>query len=421
MKKFFSIFNDESRFCILIFFLVLTVLPARTDEIHDLAAAGETVKIQVLLQKYPDLLNSPDKDNWTPLHFAALMGYVELAEILIERGAHVNAGDKYGLTPLDLAALKESESLVDLLIRSGAEIRSREEILDRLGNRTEIPVLNFKSELVELLESKGFVPKAGKRTFSATTLVVAIMKVREDIAGIKDLKELDNKPKYHPGTTSLHQAAENGDLSLVRNIVESNKKMVNAGDEFGITPLHFAAINNHIQVVTYLISRGGRVNSKTKKGITPLYGACSEGRKEIVEMLIASGADVNAATEDGAIPLHAASTKEVAELLVKQGAKVMAKNKYGYTPLHIASLYGHTEVARYLISGGADVNNKNVFGWTPLMEAVYGNYVAVVQLLLEKGAYIHARNQSGSTALEIADILNSREIAAIIRKHSVNR
>jgi ankyrin repeat protein len=404
-------------FVLLLFFS----LSATAEEIHVLAANGELTKIQALLQKQPELVNRLDQDKWTPLHFAALGGHLKVAAFLVDRGAEVNIVDKYGLAPLDLAALKESDPLVDLLIRRGAEIRSREEILDRLGQRTEIPVLNFKKELVELLASKGITPEAGSRSFSAITLVMAIMKVREDVAGIKDLKELDQRPTFHPGTTSLHQAAEKGDLPRVKYLVQSNPRAVNVGDEFGITPLHFAAINNQREVVEYLIAQGALINTRTHKGITPLYGACSEGRKEIAALLIARGAVVNAATVEGATPLHAAPTREVAELLIKHGAKVMALNKYGYTPLHIAALYGHIAVARYLISRGAGVNQKNVFGWTPLMEAVYGNHGDAVLLLLEKGAYVNAKNQSGSTALEIATILKSREIAAILRKHDAFR
>jgi ankyrin repeat protein len=404
-------------FVLLLFFS----LSAAAEEIHVLTADGELAKIQALVQKQPDLVNRQDQDNWTPLHFAAIGGHLEVAAFLIDRGAEVNAVDKYGLAPLDLAALKESDPLVDLLIRRGAEIRSREEILDRLGQRSQIPVLNFKKELVELLASKGITPEAGSRSFSAITLVMAVMKVREDVAGIKDLKELDRRPKFHPGTTSLHQAAEKGDLPRVKSLVQSNPRAVNVGDEFGITPLHFAAINNHRDVVEYLLAQGGLVNTRTHKGITPLYGACSEGRKEIAALLIAKGAVVNAATVEGATPLHAAPTREVAELLIKHGAKVTALNKYGYTPLHIAALYGHTPVASYLISKGAVVNQKNVFGWTPLMEAVYGDHGDTVQLLLEKGANVNAQNQSGSTALEIASILKSSEIAALLRRHGAVR
>ena len=56
----------------------------------------------------------------TPLHHAALMESVELAELLIEAGADANIQNEIGETPLRVAAWKKSVALVALLIEAGA-------------------------------------------------------------------------------------------------------------------------------------------------------------------------------------------------------------------------------------------------------------------------------------------------------------
>ena len=39
------------------------------------------------------------QDGWTPLHFAADKGHVQVAELLLAKGADIEAKDKVGATP----------------------------------------------------------------------------------------------------------------------------------------------------------------------------------------------------------------------------------------------------------------------------------------------------------------------------------
>ena len=82
---------------------------------------------------------------------------------------------------------------------------------------------------------------------------------------------------------------------------------VNAKNEWGGTPLHFAATK---EMVELLIAKGADVNAKNKYGSTPLHRAVSGGHKEIAEILIAKGAEVNAKVasgpKQGLTPLDAA-------------------------------------------------------------------------------------------------------------------
>ena len=48
-------------------------------------------------------VNAKDENGWTALHYAAVNGHKEIAELLIDNGAEVNAKDNSGYTPLYFA------------------------------------------------------------------------------------------------------------------------------------------------------------------------------------------------------------------------------------------------------------------------------------------------------------------------------
>ena len=61
-------------------------------------------------------MNAKRDDGWTPLHYAALFGEKEIAELLIAKGAKVNAKNKNDNTPLD-KAIKENHTEIAALLR----------------------------------------------------------------------------------------------------------------------------------------------------------------------------------------------------------------------------------------------------------------------------------------------------------------
>jgi len=60
---------------------------------------------------------------------------------------------------------------------------------------------------------------------------------------------------------------------------------INAKDEYGWTPLHYAAIKGQKEVVELLIAKGADINSKNQSGETPLHDAIDWNHKEMVELL----------------------------------------------------------------------------------------------------------------------------------------
>ena len=69
-------------------------------------------------------MNARDKRGSTPLHLAA--SHVDVARLLVERGAEVNVGDESGYTPLHAAAASGSAEVARLLLERGADVSARD-------------------------------------------------------------------------------------------------------------------------------------------------------------------------------------------------------------------------------------------------------------------------------------------------------
>ena len=95
-----------------------------------------------------------------------------------------------------------------------------------------------------------------------------------------------------------------------------------------------------------------------------------------------------------------------------------AQTRSENTPLHAAAYQGHSDVVELLIANDADVNASDMRGWIPLHAAVDQGHAAVADLLIVKGADLNARMKGGGyTVLDLANLKEQTEIAALLRKH----
>jgi ankyrin repeat protein len=70
--------------------------------------------------------------------------------------------------------------------------------------------------------------------------------------------------------SKLIEAVEQGDLQRVAAILDTRGELVNQRDEAGSTPLLYAALRGHREVVWLLLERGAEVNATDSQfGATP--------------------------------------------------------------------------------------------------------------------------------------------------------
>lgn len=81
-----------------------------------------------LVQKLVDNDADVNKTGWTPLHYAASVGHVQIIEYLLEHSAYIDAESPNGTTPLMMAAMHGSPDAVNVLLKEGADLRMKNQV-----------------------------------------------------------------------------------------------------------------------------------------------------------------------------------------------------------------------------------------------------------------------------------------------------
>ncbi|KAG8713399.1 hypothetical protein FRC08_013293 [Ceratobasidium sp. 394] len=98
-------------------------------------------------------------------------------------------------------------------------------------------------------------------------------------------------------------AAGDGDLARVKELIEEQGMSPNVPDDvIGYTPMHAAASYAHLDVLEYLIEKGGDVNIADEEGDTPLYTAESV---VVAQFLVEHGAQVDIKNSEDVSPAEA--------------------------------------------------------------------------------------------------------------------
>ncbi len=90
--------------------------------------------------------------------------------------------------------------------------------------------------------------------------------------------------------------------------IPGSKKFSATAPSTMMTPLHYAAIRDHNDVVELLIEKGANVDAKAFVK-TALHFACEKDFLKIAMTLLKYGANIEVADENGFTPLHIASYK----------------------------------------------------------------------------------------------------------------
>ncbi|KJZ77406.1 hypothetical protein HIM_03130 [Hirsutella minnesotensis 3608] len=217
--------------------------------------------------------------------------------------------------------------------------------------------------------------------------------------------EHEKNAKDHRGSTALHEAADNGSLGVLEELLYAGVK-VDITDKEGRIPLHRAAIKGNHLAIEPLLDFNSSPHARDNELRIPLHLASIFGRDMVVEVLLARAPQTKDNKDrDSQPPLFYAALhhhRPVAELLRDAGANIEA-TKYGLTLLHQVLNLGDTEAAAILIDLGAKIEARDKHGRTPLYSAAFSNQGELFRLLLSRRARVNATDGiTGGTLLHRA-------------------
>ncbi len=227
------------------------------------------------------------------LFAAADRNCIDLATTLLDQGASVEARDRLGARPLSRAARSGHLEMVDLLLQRGAPIDARD-----LAGATALYVAAERGQtaVVQRLIDKG--ADAGLKGRSGTSpLAAAAFAGRTQVVNMLLAHGVDGRVADDTGKPPIVYAAASGSLDIVRQLLTQHID-VNAryGNELTLLmwasgPDETVAEAQALQVVSYLIDAGARIDDRDDRGRTALMIAAEGNHTEIARLLLTHGAD----------------------------------------------------------------------------------------------------------------------------------
>ncbi|XP_040607810.1 ankyrin-2 isoform X49 [Mesocricetus auratus] len=391
----------------------------RLPALHIAARKDDTKSAALLLQNDHNadvqskmMVNRTTESGFTPLHIAAHYGNVNVATLLLNRGAAVDFTARNGITPLHVASKRGNTNMVKLLLDRGGQIDAKTR--DGL-TPLHCAARSGHDHVVELLLERG-APLLARTKNGLSPLHMAAQ--GDHVECVKHL--LQHKAPVDDVTldylTALHVAAHCGHYRVTKLLLDKRANP-NARALNGFTPLHIACKKNRIKVMELLVKYGASIQAITESGLTPIHVAAFMGHLNIVLLLLQNGASPDVTNIRGETALHMAARAgqvEVVRCLLRNGALVDARAREEQTPLHIASRLGKTEIVQLLLQHMAHPDAATTNGYTPLHISAREGQVDVASVLLEAGAAHSLATKKGFTPLHVAAKYGSLDVAKLL-------
>ncbi|XP_070398639.1 ankyrin-3 isoform X2 [Nothobranchius furzeri] len=392
----------------------------RLPALHIAARKDDTKAAALLLQNDHNadveskmMVNRTTESGFTPLHIAAHYGNINVATLLLNRGAAVDFMARNDITPLHVAAKRGNSNMVKLLLDRGSKIDAKTK--DGL-TPLHCGARSGHEQVVDILLDRG-APILSKTKNGLSPLHMATQGDHLNCVQLLLQHDVPVDDVTNDYLTALHVAAHCGHYKVAKLIVDK-KANPNAKALNGFTPLHIACKKNRVKVMELLLKHGASIQAVTESGLTPIHVAAFMGHENIVHVLTRHGASPNTTNVRGETALHMAARAgqaDVVRYLLKNGAKVDTKSKDDQTALHISSRLGKVDIVQQLLLCGSSANAATTSGYTPLHLAAREGHQDVASMLLENGASLSSSTkQKGFTPLHVAAKYGKLEVASLL-------
>jgi ankyrin repeat protein len=422
------------------------------DALKDAIIARDSRKIDAVLRRQPNLVQTSDAAGNNALHWSVLTRQIELMERFAALGTPIDAERADGFTPVLLA------------VNGGANVY-------RAARDRSHPSIRNKWVMVGCLLARG-----AKYTISVAAAVGDQERIEQLLHKDPGLaRRLDSV-----GESPLSYASGAGYLHIVRLLLEhgADPNIAECGAADGLA-LYMACAGNHLEVARLLLEHGANPNAGLDScqhcvNITRVYHG--EQAKPMEQLMRRHGAytqpyhmsarQMKQAIRDGhEVTRH---PEFLGNLMAKRNAKLLdlyldadpagldrmadelafpwsvavargllargldpnRPDWLGKTFLHACAARGDRSIAAVFLDAGADINARGIeFNETPLTTAVRAGLGSqepelaerrgqMVEFLLERGAATNlSDDEPWATPLAWARKLELADIEAILRKH----
>ncbi|XP_036608522.1 ankyrin repeat and EF-hand domain-containing protein 1 [Trichosurus vulpecula] len=256
---------------------------------------------------YPELINFTEPTNGdSALHLASVSNDVDMVSFLLDLGAHPDVQDRMGCTP----AMRAAELGHDLTLEKLARAQADMTIVDNEGKGILfyclLPTKRHYRCVVIALENGADVNNC---TFDGKPI---FLRACEEAHQIKDvcMRFLEkganpNAINSSTGRTALMEAAREGEIDVVRGILERGGD-VNAYDNERQHASHFAAKGGYFDILKLISAYNGDVGIIAMNGNTPLHYAAMGGFAECCKFISQRGCDLKWKNLDHKTPRNVA-------------------------------------------------------------------------------------------------------------------
>ena len=427
-----------------------------------LAADGNLNELKIFVSAIGQTkasLRDVDDNDATLLHHTAAHNQTDVIQYLIECGINCDAVDNDGSTPLHLATISGSVEAIHVLLNNGASdtilniaLESPLHIAVRI-NHPKLVQAFISHPLVEILQSGPFMntPFHTAVMHDSIESFSVLCESSQMVEAVRRSEGCKITSKNRDGLTAIHIAARNGShrvlellietthrlnqgkLEMVKSMVEQfGRDILSERDQYRRLPIYYGVISSQsASLIAFLETNGVNLDATEDDGCTPLHFAIKCGNLSSVKELLSRGAKPLVRNFQGSNSAHFAISfyrRKIVEILSTHEASSKLftdKNNDGYSAILLVLKIGHGDLILSLLSSSrievhdVDAENNNCLhlaaasnDWrtlrvlldiptsadcinqtnsnreTPLHLAAQGGEVRSVEILLSHGALV---------------------------------
>jgi len=390
--------------------------------LHYSVLSGSIELLDLLVNQGLLVVDTENKEGYTPLQLAARAGLIEAADFLLSKAANPNHRDAIGFSPLHEAVIHNYPDMVSLLIEKGADVdiqvnKGNDLDATKGASSLHLTVLYNRFEILPILfDNKVFTARRNDDGYTAVMLAIE----ENNIEMLEELltagASVDNDIEF---ITPLEQALQKDDVAIAARLLDSGAE-INRVNKKNETPIILALEDNKNNFVKLFLEKGASTDA-VEGGINPLQLALELSNEFAVDLLMLAGADPNAPDRKGRTPLFVAAENEnlsLAEMLIKHGANAsFVSSTWKETPVQMMIDKKNIFMLAILINNGAPVTVETDFEKTPVAMAIEAGFPYLKYLLQASDLLLDSKDKNENSFLHYAVLENndSRIIEELVK------